>query len=201
LKILALNGSPNKNGNIEFLIDVIEKELTQNVIARAEGSWQSSDFEFEKVNVLEALHTAKWFPCTACSNPCSGACFKGTEVEKVFSKMKEAEFLILASPVYFGTVSGILKCFWDKTRSLRSEKALIGKKCAAVASGHSKFGGQETTIRALHDMALIQGMEIIADGAMEFDAGHHGVASSGNAQEDEFAIHRCKVLASRIMNI
>ena len=115
--------------------------------------------------------------------------------------MKKADVIILASPVYFGTVSGILKCFWDKTRVLRNEKALVGKKCAAVASGHATFGGQETTIRALHDMALVQGMEIIADGAMEFDAGHHGVASSGDARQDEFAIHRCKVLASRILSI
>jgi multimeric flavodoxin WrbA len=186
VRILALNGSPIKNGNCDFLIDVVGA-----AIGRAA--------EFEKINIMETLQTAKWFPCTSCSSPCNGCCFKGTDVEKTFEKMKEADVIILASPVYFGTVSGILKCFWDKTRQLRSECALVGKKCAAITSGHTKFGGQETTIRALHDMALIQGMEIIADGAKEFDAGHHGVASSGNACQDELAIKRCKVLASRIM--
>ena len=187
MKVLALNGSPNKNGNTKFLIDTLENALENMVVS------------FESINVLETLNDAKWFPCTACSSPCNKCCFKGTKVEEAFEKIKEADCLILASPVYYGTVSGILKCFWDKTRSLRDERALVGKKCAAIASGHAKFGGQETTIRALHDMALVQGMEIIADGSTEFDAGHHGVASHGSAQEDEFAIQRCKVLASRIM--
>ena len=187
MKILAFNGSPNKNGNTSFLIDEILS------FCKEKGA------KTEKIHILNILNKCKWFPCTNCSSPCNTTCFKGTDLEKTFEKMKQADCLILASPVYFGTVSGILKCFWDKTRILRSEKALIGKKCASVVSGHSKFGGQETTIRALHDMALVQGMEIIADGSLEFDAGHHGIASSGNAKEDEYAIHRCKVLASRIL--
>ncbi|MCL2739959.1 MAG: flavodoxin family protein [Oscillospiraceae bacterium] len=186
MKILALNGSPNSDGNTDSLIDAV-------------GAAIGRPHDFEKIDVLETLQTAKWMPCTACSAPCNGCCFIGTEVEKVFDKMREADVIILASPVYFGTVSGILKCFWDKTRQLRGARALVGKKCAAIASGHAKFGGQETTIRALHDMALVQGMEIIADGSAEFDAGHHGVASSGDAREDGFAIQRCKVLANRIM--
>ena len=212
MKVLALNGSPHKDGNIDFLIDEVFRHI---VGADAQSrppskelhsenprkSFQSASSVCQTINVLETLQSAKWMPCTACSNPCNGACFEGTEVEKVFDKMRAADVIILASPVYFGTVSGILKCFWDKTRVLRAEKALVGKKCAAIASGHAKFGGQETTLRALHDMALVQGMTIIADGSADFDAGHHGVASSGNAREDNFAIERCKILANRILAI
>jgi len=187
MRVLALNGSPEKDGNISFLIDEVLE------ICKERGA------EVEKVDILEVMNKGKWFPCINCSNPCNSACFKGTVIEETFEKMREADFIILGSPVYFGTVSGILKCFWDKTRVLRSEKALLGKKCAVITSGFAPFGGQEKTISALHDMALVQGMEIVADGAAGFDAGHHGVASSGDARQDKFAIERCKVLAERIM--
>jgi len=187
VKILALNGSPTKNGNTDFLIDEVLS------LCEKQGA------ETEKIRILDVLNKGKWFPCIDCSKPCNKSCFAGTEIEKTFEKMKQADVILLASPVYFGTTGGILKCFWDKTRLLRSEKALVGKMTAAITSGHSKFGGQETTIRALHDMALVQGMTIIGDGAVTFDAGHNGVASSGNARTDDFAKERCKILASRIL--
>jgi len=188
MKVLALNGSPDSGGNVEFLLDKVLSFCAQK------GA------EVDKVKVLDVLNQHKWFPCINCSSPCNQSCFKGTDMEVVFDKMRAADCIILCSPVYYGTVSGILKCFWDKTGTLRGEKALVGKKAAAITSGHGIFGGQETTLRALHDMALIQGMSIIGDGSAEFDAGHHGVASSGNARSHSYALQRCEILASRIMS-
>jgi multimeric flavodoxin WrbA len=185
--VLALNGSPRKGGNTEFLLN----EVLQHCL--------EAGAEVECVHVLDVLKDGKNPYCVHCSNPCNMVCLKGTMVEETFDKMKRADSIILGSPVYFGTVSGILRSFWDKTRCLRGENALIGKIGSAVTSGNAVYGGQETTIRALHDMMLVQGMTIIADGATGYDAGHFGVSSSGKAEKHEFAKERAKILAERIM--
>jgi len=41
----------------------------------------------------------------------------------------------MGSPVYFGSVSAQLKAFFDKTRKLRSEKALYNKFACGVTVG------------------------------------------------------------------
>ena len=183
--VLALNGSPNKGGNTEFLLN--------EVLNACEGA------ETECVHILDVLDEGPLAYCVDCSKPCNGSCWKGTVIEEVFEKMKKADAIILGSPVYFGTVSAILKAFWDKTRALRMEKALIGKIGAAVSTGNAVYGGQETTIRALHDMMLVQGMTVVADGAIDFDAGHFGASSSGRAEKHEFGKERARAIASRLM--
>ena len=185
--IVALNGSPNKQGNTYWLLDEILKEC------KKQGA------KIEIIQVPEVLQTAKWPFCTACSNPCSGACFKDTALEKAYEKMSKADAVLIGSPVYFGSVSAQLKAFFDKTRKVRSQKSFVNLIGAGVTVGAAKYGGQETTIKAIHDMMLVQGMTIVGDGHMDYDAGHHGVCARKPAHEDEFAQKRIKVLAARII--
>jgi len=73
----------------------------------------------------------------------------------------------MGSPVYFGTrMPGQLKAFWDKTRVLRREKALAAECCrGAIAVGAGTLWGvKKTTLKAIHDMMLVQGMIIVGDG-------------------------------------
>ncbi len=185
--VLGLNGSPHKEGNVSFLLDIVLKAASEK------GA------EVEMVHVHEVMKEQEKPYCDACSSPCNKSCFKGTWLEEIFEKMSSADGLIIGSPVYFGTVSAQLKAFWDKTRALRSERALIGKVGAAVAVGASRFGGQETTLRTIHDMMLIQGMSIVAEGTRETDAGHQGVCGVKPTQKDLFAQERARILGWRIV--
>lgn len=187
--LIGLNGSPNKNGNTKFLLT--------KVLEKAE----SLGAETKILEVAELLNTAKHSFCVACSNPCSGVCYKGTKLEEAFELIKSADGIVLGSPVYFGSVSGQLKAFFDKTRKLRAEKALYNKVAAGVTVGTSRFGGQETTMKALHDIMLVQGMIIVADGYGEDDCGHHGVCAQRPAAEDEFAIKRADILGKRLVEV
>ncbi len=92
-----------------------------------------------------------------------------------------------------------MKAFWDKSRCIRTEKSLIGKVGGAVSVGASRYGGQETTVRTLHDIMLIHGMSLIGDGSSDFDAGHQGVCAQKPAQQDQDAIMRAKVMGRRIV--
>ena len=187
--LLALNGSPKPEGNTAALLQVVLDEAAQ------------LGAETELVQVNEIMLQQEKPYCQACSSPCTAACFRGTELERIYAKMSRADAIILGSPVYFGTVSAQLKAFWDKTRCLRTDKQLINKVGAAVSSGGARFGGQETTLRALHDMLLVQGMTVVGDGYAADDAGHHGSCAQQPASEDEFARKRAAILARRLVEM
>lgn len=185
--ILAINGSPNDNGDTAFLINTVLSECENN------GA------ETEVINAGKAVSSAKMPFCVCCSSPCSKQCYKDTYLEEVFEKMKKADAVIFGSPVYFGTASAQIKALFDKSRALRGEKAFIGKPCGFISSGASRFGGQETTVKHMQSMALVQGMTIVGSGHNDFDAGHHGVCAQRPAKDDEFALSRCKSMAKRLI--
>jgi multimeric flavodoxin WrbA len=185
--IIGLNGSSNKNGNTYYLLDEILKKCKED------GA------ETEIIDVHEAVMSAMWPFCTVCSTPCSGKCYENTKLEIAYEKIKKADALVIGSPVYFGSVSAQLKAFFDKTRKQRGEKAFIGLPGAAVTVGGSKYGGQENTIKAIHDMMLVQGMTIVGDGYFDYDAGHHGVCAQKPAQNDKSAEQRIPILAKRLV--
>ncbi|MCD5406302.1 MAG: flavodoxin family protein [Desulfotomaculum sp.] len=184
--IIALNGSPNKDGNTAFLLN----EALETI--------NSTSIKTKFLQISEVLPEAKHPFCTCCSTPCSGICYKGTLLESMYHDLRQADGVILGSPVYFGTVSAQMKSFWDKTRAVRKDKVLIDVVGAAITTGASRFGGQETTARALHDIMLIHGMTVVGDGFYDDDAGHQAACAQKPTSEDEIGIKRTRILAKRI---
>lgn len=187
--IIALNGSPHKNGNTAFLL----KEALQTI--------EQPGVETKLYHVAEAVAEAKHSFCNCCTTPCTGVCYKGTLLEQIFNDLRQADGIILGSPVYFGTVSAQMKAFWDKSRALRKEKALIDVVGAAITNGASRYGGQESTARALMDIMLTQGMTVVGDGFYEDDAGHQAACGERPTQQDQVAIKRARILAKRVLTL
>lgn len=186
--IIGINGSPRKNGNTAFLLN------TALEAAKSIGA------ETALIHVVDALAGQSIPFCVVCSNPCEGRCSKGNALGEAFSVLRKADGVLLGSPVYFGTVSAQLKAFWDRTRILRREKALLNVVGGAITVARSRFGGQETTLKALFDMMIIQGMIIVGNGCKE-DAGHHGSCAQEPSDKDEFAIERAKRLGLRVAEV
>ena len=185
--VIGLNGSPNRNGNTAFLLNEIKRHV------------ENLGGEFEIINVQSAVIDCKHPFCIECKSPCDQNCLKGTKLEEAYEKITKADAVVVGSPVYFGTVTGQLKCFFDKSRYIRSNKKWIGKIGAAVTVGASKYGGQENAATTIQNMLMVHGFDIINDGYEEFDAGHFGVNAQAPAKEDEYAIKRAEVLAHRIV--
>ena len=184
--VVALNGSPNRNGNTAFLLNEVKKHI------------EKLGGEFEIINVQSAVLDCKHPFCMECKSPCDQNCLKGTKLEEAYNKITKADAVIVGSPVYFGTVSAQLKCFFDKSRYIRTQKKWIGKIGAVVTVGASKYGGQELTASTIQNMLMVHGFNIINDGYEEFDSGHFGVNAQKPADEDIYAIKRAEVLAYRI---
>ncbi|MDD2372001.1 MAG: flavodoxin family protein [Syntrophomonadaceae bacterium] len=189
LLIVAINGSPNSEGNTSFLLQQ----------ALDECATQGADTEV--LYCREIFKDQRNPFCVACSSPCTGKCYKNKELANAYELISRADGLILGSPVYFGTVSAQLKTFFDKSRALRTEKKLLNVVGGAITCGASRFGGQETTIRAMHDIMLVHGMIIVGDGYGEDDCGHMGAAAQRPAEEDDNAIQRSRIMGKRIFEV
>lgn len=187
--VVAVNGSPNLEGSTAVLLE------------QALAGAKELGAEVETIQVSECLADLDNPFCEVCSSPCAGICFADTKLEEAFELLKKADGIILGSPVYFGTVSGQIKAFWDMTRKLRTEKALINKVGSCVTSAAGRFGGQETTIKALHDMLLVQGCIIVADGHLDHDAGHHGACAQAPAAQDDNALKRAFIVGKRVAQV
>jgi len=102
MKVVAINGSPRAEGNTRFALDLVCSQLTAAGI----------DSEVVQVGHLP-LHG-----CTGC-----GRCRKNKDeccslpddgVNAIIAKMKEADGIVLGSPVYFSGIAGTMKCFLDR---------------------------------------------------------------------------------------
>jgi|AGTN01.2.fsa_nt_gi Multimeric flavodoxin WrbA len=187
--VAVINGSPNPEGN------------TNRLLKEAFNLLEGAGVETVYIQVSEIMSGLKVPFCVACSNPCRGNCYAGTSLARAFDLLRRADGMIMGSPVYFCTVSAQLKAFWDKTRALRKEKALLNVVGGALTVGAARFGGQETALRAMHDMMLCQGMTLVGDGHWENDPGHQGPCAVRPAEDDMNGINRARILARRVLEV
>jgi len=102
VKAIGIVGSPRKNGNTEILT-----EHTLRAIAE-EG------LETELIR-LAGLDIRPCNACMVCREEEPQPCPINDDLLPIYNKMLEAEAIILASPVYFGSATALLKAFIERT--------------------------------------------------------------------------------------
>jgi multimeric flavodoxin WrbA len=113
VKAVGVVGSPRKNGNSEI--------LTRHALKAIEE--KGLDTELISLAGLDIR------PCDAC-NFCQDEqrCHIDDDLFPLYVKMKEAEAVILASPVYYGSATALLKAFMERTGYIsRSGRVFAGK--------------------------------------------------------------------------
>lgn len=100
MKAMGIVGSPRKNGNSEAL-------LTHALKAVAE---EGVDTEVVRLAGLDIR------PCNACMS-CrqEEACSIDDDLMPIYWKMKEADAILIASPVYFGSTPALVKGLIERT--------------------------------------------------------------------------------------
>jgi len=99
MKVVAIVGSPRKNGNTEMLTSHTLKSIAEEGVETELISLAGK--EIKPCNV-----------CMACEE--SGECVIQDDFLPVFNKMIEADGIILASPVYFGSCTALLKALMER---------------------------------------------------------------------------------------
>ena len=134
MKLLGISGSPRIGGNTDTLLD---RTLEG---ARSEGA------NVEKV----ALSNLTFSPCQECENlRDDGNCIIEDDMHLIYEKIKGADGVVLASPIFFGSLSAQTKmmvdrfqCAWRAKSILKKElfkKKKIGAFISAAASDKKDF--------------------------------------------------------------
>jgi multimeric flavodoxin WrbA len=151
-KIVILLGSPRKRGNSAALAAKIARG------AEAAGAQVESIY----------LHDKKIAPCSACEachRPGAKGCVIRDDMQAVYPKLKAADAVVYASPIYWFTVSAQLKLAMDRCYALVGPKGylLAGKKIGLAFSygGDDPFdSGCTNAIRTFQDAFRFVGCEI-----------------------------------------
>ncbi|MBD3387884.1 MAG: flavodoxin family protein [Candidatus Altiarchaeales archaeon] len=149
MKVLGINGSHRRDGN------------THLMLGKALEVCERNGFDTEQVNLAD-LELGYCTVCDACKSEFT--CSLEDDVMGVLEKMASADAILVATPVYFGGVTGRLRTLFDRTLPLRRNGLMLsGKLGAALAVGGSRNGGQEMSIQQIHAWMLIQEMAIVGD--------------------------------------
>ena len=115
MKVIAICGSPRKNGNTEIML----KEALKGA--------QNKGAKTELIN-LAGKNIRYCLGHDDCLYPCKIK----DDMGAIYKKMITADIIIIGSPVYYCNVSGLLKNFMDRCVCLTEGLKLKGKIGAAV---------------------------------------------------------------------
>jgi multimeric flavodoxin WrbA len=120
-KVLIILGSPRKNGNSAILAERVAEG------ARAQGA------EVETV-FLQGLQIAPCKSCYACQKKGAVGCATQDDMQALYPKLIEAEAWVIASPVYWFTMSAQTKIFMDRLFALPAcaPNPFAGKRIAVA---------------------------------------------------------------------
>lgn len=173
MNVLILNGSPRPHGNTFLAV----KELVDTFAAAGVST---------EVVQVGAETIAGCRACGACAS--RGCCVIDDAVNAVAEKLRSADGLILASPVYYASPNGTLVSFLDRLfYSAKFDKRMKVGAAVAVA----RRGGCSATFDALNKYFTISGMPIASS---QYWNSVHG-RLPGEAAEDEEGLQTMRTLA------
>ena len=100
MSILIISGSPRKGGNTELLAEAFAKGAAKH-------------HHVEIVSVRD-YKVNPCLGCNACFKSDANTCAQKDDMTVIYEKMSQADMLVIASPVYFYSISAQLKAVIDR---------------------------------------------------------------------------------------
>jgi multimeric flavodoxin WrbA len=127
MKIVAITGSYRKNGNTSQIVNLIEDQLHQ--IA-------ANTREQLEIETIFLGHQDLGFcrGCRVCFNQGENNCPLKDDLLAIKAKLKSADGILLASPVYVDDVSGIMKNWIDRMAHVCHRPEFAGKCAYLIAT-------------------------------------------------------------------
>ena len=97
MNILVLNGSPRPYGNTSTLVNIFVEE------AQKKGH-RVTIFQIGNMDIRGCKN------CDACRTTLNGNCIQKDDMQKIYPFMRECEMLVIASPIYYYSLSGQTHC-------------------------------------------------------------------------------------------
>lgn len=100
MKIVFLNGSARENGNTHFLLSKIKDSLDK----------QKTESEIINISEKDINYC---LGCHSCET--TRVCIQKDGVDEIYDSLKKADLICVASPSYWGDITGQLKVFIDRS--------------------------------------------------------------------------------------
>lgn len=150
MKIVLLEGSPNKNGS-------------SNTLANAfiEGAKEAG----HSVDVIDAAH-ANIHPCTGCIH-CGyeGPCVQKDDVDDIRARVLAADMMVFVTPLYYYGMSAQLKTLVDRFCAFNSSIQRNHMKSAMIAAAWNADGWTFEALEA-HYKTLVRYLNLKDMGAV-----------------------------------
>ena len=177
MKVLLLNGSPNKNGCTFTALSEAAKALNECGI-------ETEMFQIGKKPVPGCI------ACGSCAK--TGKCAFDDGVNEAAEILKESDGLVVASPVYYGSANGTIVSFLDRLfYSSHFDKTM--KVGASVVL--ARRGGLSATFDELNKYFTISGMPVASS---QYWNSAHG-AAPGEAAKDGEGLQVMRTLARNMV--
>lgn len=182
MKVVAFNGSPNKNGNTYLLIrhalDAIEKEGIETEIIQIGG---------------KNIHPCN--ACFKCQEKQNKKCvLSRDDVNEYIEKMIEADAIIIASPTYFAGITPDTKAFMDRAFCVAGRNGAIFRRKLGAAIAVEARAGAVSAIDTINHFFGISGM--FTAGSVYWNLGFG--MKPGDVENDAFGIETMRQLGQNI---
>lgn len=147
-KVLAIIGSPRRNGNTETIIDKV-----------LEGA-KEAGAEVDKI-ILNELDISPCQACNACSD--AGICQFDDDMELVNEKMKDSQVFVYGTPVYYWGPTAQFKTFMDRCLATSRLGIIKNKKVILVVPLGGSLSIARHTIGMINDSVSYQNAEIVTE--------------------------------------
>ena len=122
MKILILQGSPRANGNTAWMAEEYKKAA------------EAAGHEVTLINVARKK-IAGCLACEYCHGKGNGQCVQKDDMQELYPLLAEAEVLVLASPIYYFTLSAQIQAPIQRMYCVNKPASV--KKTALLLSSHS----------------------------------------------------------------
>ncbi len=145
MKVLLVNGSPDKNGCINRALEEMQMVLTKQGV-ESEIFWIGNNVE------------GGCLGCDYCRK--QGRCFKGDKVNEFVELAKSADGFVFGSAVHYASASGNITSFLDRVFYSAGKQTFRLKPCAVITS--ARRSGTTSTYDQLIKYPGISEMPIIS---------------------------------------
>ncbi|MFO8009957.1 MAG: flavodoxin family protein [Dehalococcoidia bacterium] len=178
MKIVGIAGSPRRGGNTDILL---ERSL--------EGA-KSAGAHVEKI-VLCEMHIEPCRHCDGCLK--EGKCVIDDDMQSIYPRLREADVIVIASPMFFMGLTAQTKAMIDRCQALWALKYVLKQPVALNAGGSRKgffisVGG--TKFKNLFDGArtTIKSWFIVIDAKLVDEATYSQIDAKGAIKEHPTAL-------------
>lgn len=182
MHVIAINGSPKADGNTYQALKTVTDELQKEGIS-------SEIIHVGNKNIRGCL------ACGACAVNKNEKCVIDDEVNEIIQKMKNADGIIIGSPVYYASIAGTMKSFLDRAfyvAGAGNDGLFRHKVGASVAV--ARRSGEVATFDHLNHYFTVSEMFVVPSRYWNVIHGQ----KPGEALQDEEGIQTMRVLGKNM---